>query len=419
MNIDEDSEEELVTGGYSKILFEKIRQNHENWIGKQYVEVHKESSDYPLVSLSDLANIVIGDSAPQDTKYFENGIYPFFRVSDLAKHHITDYLTESKTKINELATKKLKLFKKGTILFPKSGATSLLNHRGMLGCDGYVVNHIACIIANQGFIIPKYLFHILSSVDAKNSMFNEGYPSIRKENIEKIKIPLPPLSVQHEIVNEIESYRKIIEGAKQVVQNWKPKIEVDEKWQMVKLSECCQINPKKKKLDNNLDVSFIDMATLPVDGYKFTHSEVKKLFDVEKGYTYFEESDIVLAKITPCFENGKCGIATNLKNSIGFGSTEFIVLRANKEVLPEYLYLFIASKEIKDIGKKFMTGTVGQQRISLDFLKDYKIPLPSIVNQEKIISKLEIERDLIKNQNKILEIYEQKISDKINSIWKK
>lgn len=415
-NIEEDSEEEIVASDYIRIPFEKIRQNYENWIGRQYFEVKRETTDYPLVSLEEICkNFEYGytDNAK------EKGEARYIRITDIQD----DGSLGSDKKFISLNEKNKKfILKAGDVLVARIGS----------------IGKSLCFESNEPSVFASYLIrlhfdrtktlakYLKYYFDSKNyweqvDKLKSGgvQPQLNAPALRKIKIPLPPLSIQQEIVEEIDSYRKIIEGAKQVIQNWKPKIEADKQWQMVKLSECCQINPKKKKLDNNLDVSFIDMATLPVDGYKFTHSEVKKLFDVEKGYTYFEESDILLAKITPCFENGKCGIATNLKNSIGFGSTEFIVLRANKEVLPEYLYLFIASKEIKDIGKKFMTGTVGQQRISLDFLKDYKIPLPSIVNQEKIISKLEIERDLIKNQNKILEIYEQKISDKINSIWKK
>ena len=143
--------------GFELIDLEKLKNKDYNLVGSVYKgEIGK--TKYPIVLLSEVANVLIGDSALQDSRYLENGKYPFFRVSDLAKLHITDSLIEAKTYVNDLACKKLTLFKKGTILFPKSGATSLLNHRGILGIDGYVVSHIACIISNENRILPKYLF---------------------------------------------------------------------------------------------------------------------------------------------------------------------------------------------------------------------------------------------------------------------
>lgn len=183
------------------------------------------------------------------------------------------------------------------------------------------------------------------------------------------------------------------------------------------LEEVCAINPKKPKLKENIEVSFIDMATLPIYGYKFSHSLIRPIAEVRKGYTYFEENDILIAKITPCFENGKCGIATNLKNGIGFGPTEFIVLRPKKDILIEYIYIFISSKHFTDEGKNFMTGTAGQQRISIDFIKNYKIPIISIEEQQKIIQEIEIEYNLLKEICNLLKKQETKLNTMFKSLF--
>ena len=184
------------------------------------------------------------------------------------------------------------------------------------------------------------------------------------------------------------------------------------------LSEICEINPKKPKLDKDLDVSFIDMATMPVDGYRFVHSTIKKVSEVEKGYTYFAENDILLAKITPCFENGKCGIATNLKNGIGFGSTEFIVLRPKIDILPEYLYIFIANSNFIENGKTFMSGTVGQQRLQIDFVKNFKIPVVDIEKQREITNEIDDIYSLIASNRKIANKQQNKMQKLIQSLWK-
>lgn len=191
--------------GFEIISIEDIRNNNYE-LGK----THETDTDTDFIELKDIATIMLGNSAPQDDKYFEKGKYPFFRVSDLAKYHITDCLIETRDKINDMAIKKMKLFPKGTIIFPKSGAATLLNHRGILGCDGYVASHMAGIICDQSKVIPDYLFHVLTDIDAKDIMRNPSYPSIRKEDLEIIKVPLPSLAKQKEIAMNIGAKQKQI-----------------------------------------------------------------------------------------------------------------------------------------------------------------------------------------------------------------
>lgn len=115
-------------------------------------------------------------------------------------------------------------------------------------------------------------------------------------------------------------------------------------WQIKKLGEVCIIKPPKnearKKLKDNDLVSFVPMEDLGILSKYFVVKKEKQLKEVEGNYTYFSEEDVLLAKITPCFENGKIGIARNLKNGIGFGSSEYIVFRSKGEVIPDYLYYF-------------------------------------------------------------------------------
>ena len=235
-----------------------------------------------------------------------------------------------------------------------------------------------------------------------------------------MKIPLPPLSIQEEIVAEIESYQKIIDGAKIVVDNYKPRIELDNSWEKLAFEDICVVNPKKSEI-NNLDekteVSFVPMADLNENQMDFVVNQVKPLNEVYKGYTYFKEDDVLLAKVTPCFENGKAGIAKNLINGIGFGSSEYYVFRPNKKILSIWIYLNIITDNFREKGKLNMTGTGGLQRIPTDFVKSYKIPVPSIKIQQEIVSQIEKEQALINANKELISIYEQKIKDRINKVW--
>ena len=136
------------------------------------------------------------------------------------------------------------------------------------------------------------------------------------------------------------------------------------------------------------------------------------------GFTYFRDNDVLLAKITPCFENGKAGIARNLKNGIGFGSTEFIVIRADKSVVdPEWIFYHINTHEFIDGGKAFMTGTAGQQRIDLNYVKQYKIPVPAMEEQQRILDGIHREQALIEPSKEIIKTFSEKIASRIKEIW--
>ena len=128
------------------------------------------------------------------------------------------------------------------------------------------------------------------------------------------------------------------------------------KWPMVALEDICEISPKKSEVTNkNIEASFISMSQLNEHNPYFQLKETRIIKEVFSGYTYFKDDDVLLAKITPCFENGKAGISKGLKNGIGFGSTEFIVLRAGKKILSKIIYYFITSNLFRTEGIRHKT----------------------------------------------------------------
>ena len=189
---------------------------------------------------------------------------------------------------------------------------------------------------------------------------------------------------------------------------------------MVELAEVCEINPQKseiKEMDDQTKVSFIPMEVLNENERDFITNETKELSEVYKGYTYFRNEDVLLAKVTPCFENGKAAIASNLENGIGFGSSEFFVLRSSNRILKDWIYINIISDRFRKLGVQNFTGTSGLRRVPKEFIKNYKIPLPAIDIQEQIIQRIEEERTVIEGNKKLIEIYSQKIQDRINKVW--
>ncbi len=163
-------------------------------------------------------------------------------------------------------------------------------------------------------------------------------------------------------------------------------------WLQTKLSEIAEINPKYvigKTANLGQAVSFVPMASVSEQTFKIEDEQERLLKDVRKGFTPFKNDDVIIAKITPCFENGKVALV-DIKHEIGFGSTEFHVLRANKKHLdPRYLYHFVRKDDIRFIGEKRMTGSAGQKRVPKVFWEQLKIPLPPLAEQQRIAAILD------------------------------
>jgi type I restriction enzyme S subunit len=168
---------------------------------------------------------------------------------------------------------------------------------------------------------------------------------------------------------------------------------------LVAISEVAEVNPvfpRTSKFAEESLVSFLPMAAVSESG-KIINQDERPFGEVSKGYTYFAEGDVLMAKITPCMENGKATFVQNLKHPAGFGSTELHVLRPGVEVDGKYLFYMIWNPMFRKVAERSMTGTAGQKRVPSSFLKDYKIPLPPLVEQKRIAA----------------------ILDKADSIWRK
>jgi type I restriction enzyme S subunit len=135
-------------------------------------------------------------------------------------------------------------------------------------------------------------------------------------------------------------------------------------WQWARLGDpqVCYINPRRPPGFNRspeAPTTVIPMASVDDESGTITGPEVRPYREVAKGYTYFEEGDVLFAKITPCMENGKSAIARGLIDGVGFGSTEFHVLRPSTVVCAEWLYLFIRQPTFRSVAARYFTGSVG------------------------------------------------------------
>lgn len=208
-------------------------------------------------------------------------------------------------------------------------------------------------------------------------------------------------------------------GIRTIVQ--KTTLKIKSKYEIKYLENLCNaINPSKAEVKNISDdtlVSFIEMSSLSNDGH-IEKMEDRRICDVYKGgYTYFKEGDIIIAKITPCMENGKCALVTGLTNGIGFGSSEYHVIRTDENrILSKYVFIYLNRDEIRNVAALNMTGASGHRRVPVDFYKELPIPVPPIEIQKQIIAECEA-IDMEYNTSRMtIENYRQKIGEVLDNL---
>ena len=227
---------------------------------------------------------------------------------------------------------------------------------------------------------------------------------IKLGNLTEALIELPKIEDQRTIVDILNKSKRILSYHQQQLQKLDELVKArfvemfgmpgtDTKgWGLQYLGTCCELNPKKgtdKRLVSGLSVSFVPMPAVSESG-KIDASQIKAYDEVKTGFTYFAENDVLFAKITPCMENGKGAVAVGLCNNIGFGSTEFHILRPiNNKSNPYWLYSLTSFDAFRKDAADNMTGSAGQRRVPAVFLEKYKVTLPPIELQNQFAAFVE------------------------------
>lgn len=189
---------------------------------------------------------------------------------------------------------------------------------------------------------------------------------------------------------------------------------------LVPLGEVCTINPAKRAglaLAPETLVSFVPMSDLGENRIAFVPKETKRIDELGASYTYFADGDVLVAKVTPCFENGKAGVARGLTNGVGFGSSEFYVLRPTDRVLAAFVYFCVTSETFRSPAIAQMTGTGGLQRVPKGYVEQFRIPLPPLEVQKEIVAEIEGYQKVIDGARAVLDNYRPHIP--IHPDWPK
>ena len=422
--LDKEQTDDMLNVGFEVIPLDKVRQNAHILVGSRYRSYVENSTSYPMVNLGDeqFFSVCSGGTPNSTNPEYWNGDINWITLADLPTSDFISEIVSTERTITEAG-----LNNSNARLLPAN--TVVVSSRATIGRIGIARTKLA---TNQGFkniiikdtskVLPEYLAYILTTKRDEMIRMASGatFKEISKENFCKIQVPIPPLEIQKKLVAEIEGYRQIISGAQAIASSYLPKIVLRTEGYKT-IDEIAMIKPSKdevKELPGDTVVSFVPMTDINTFDAAFTPKENRKLSEVLSGFTYFKDNDILLAKITPCFENGKAAIARNLTNGIGFGSTEYIVIRANTSlVYPEWIFYHINTPEFIDGGKSFMTGTAGQQRVDINYVKQYRIPVPSLEEQKKILDQIRYEQSLIEPSKQLIKVFTQKIETRIKEVW--
>ena len=222
-------------------------------------------------------------------------------------------------------------------------------------------------------------------------------PYVLFSDLADFEFELPPLEEQKVLVDKLwaayrlkEAYKKLLVATDEMVKSqfiemFGNPLSLNQKNELKRLGECCILNPRRPNiaLCDTDKVSFIPMPAVSEDGYLVDMAD-EEYGKVKKGFTYFENNDVLFAKITPCMENGKGAIVHGLTNGIGMGSTEFHVLRPINGISSPYWLLALTRMPIfRERAAKNMSGTGGQKRVSASYLDHFMVGLPAMEEQRR------------------------------------
>lgn len=346
---------------------------------------------WEIKKLGDVATILDNQRKPVTKKDRCNGIYPYYGASG-----VQDYVDKY-------------IFDGRYLLVGEDGAKWGASDKSAYIVDGKCwVNNHAHILKLDNSINDKMVEYYLVYKDLSEYITGAIVPKLTQQALKQIPIPVPERAEQERIVGELDCLSGIIAAKRAQLREldtlaqsifytmFGDPITNDKGWQTKALGNVCVVNPPKKDMlaDVQSDdfVSFIPMEDLSVKAGYVKSKQQRLCKDVQSSYTCFADNDILMAKVTPCFENGKVGITQNLVNGIGFGSSEFIVIRP-VNVIKEYVYFVIQTPIFIDEAVKRLTGTSGLRRVPRTYVEECIISIPSIDLQKQFAEKIEnIER---------------------------
>ncbi len=395
----------------------KIAENSDyNLSGDRYkIATDYSNAVWPMVELGEVCDILNGYSFKSE-KYTDSGIR-VVRITNVQKGEIVDdnpkfYSTDSSKEIEKF------LLVKNDLLISLTGNVGRVGLIQSALLPAGLNQRVGCIrLTNTNKISISYLFQLLNTNLFENECIKSASGVAQKnlstEWLKKFKIPLPPLSVQQKIVAEIEIYQNIIAGAKQVVNNWKPTIQIDPEWEKVKLGEVCEIpsrlvDPRKDVFRNMLHVGGANIISETGELVDMHSAKEEELIS---GKFLFDETMVLYSKIRPYLKK------VSEPRFKGLCSADIYPLKPFEgKLIRGFLFSLLLTPEFTQYAIQG-SGRVGMPKVNRNHLFEFLFGLPPIEVQEQIVAKIEAEKVLIDGNKKLIEIYEAKVKEAVGRVW--
>ena len=383
-----------------------------NLSGERYLASIQSESHFPMKKISDIFTTSAGGTPLRSKlEFYEGGTIPWLKSGEVAQGYIyeaEEFITES-----GLQNSSAKLFPVNTVLVAMYGATA--GQIGILKFEA-ATNQAVCGILPNAQVVPEYLYSVLKSKrDYLISLSSGGaQPNISQAVVRDLEFPLPPLGVQHQIVAEIEGYQKVIDGARQVVENYKPQIAIDPAWPIVELGELCK--PEYGYTASALESGthrFVRITDIDPTG-KLKKEDVKYIEpspEAEKNLLI--RGDILVARTGATF--GKTMMFSEAYPAI-YASYLIRLSLPKDKVLSAYYWAFAQSDCYWQQANALMTGG-GQPQFNGNALVKIRVPIPDLEMQRAIVAEIEAEQALVDANHELIRRMETKIKTVIDRVW--
>lgn len=382
----------------------KLAENGEyNLIGNRYREaVDYSNVKWPIVELGEVCEVLDNIRKPVRKADRTPGEFPYYGATG-----IVDYVDKY-------------LFDEKLVLVGEDGAKWESGEKTAFIAKGkyWVNNHAHVLRPKREVLLDELLVEILNDLDLSKYITGITVPKLNQEKLRGIKIPLPPLDVQKAIVEELDGYQKIIDGARQVVDNWKPHIKIDPEWPKVKLGDVCD---KITDGSHNPPKSTVGGGAYMLSSQNIFNDEIlfdkvreisEKDFSNENKRTDVSNGDVLLTIVGTI---GRVAVVKNLPYNITLQRSVAVLKPDKAKIESEFLCKIIQSSVIQNILSSKSAG-VAQKGIYLKELSRIEIPLPILEVQNKIVAEIESEQQIIDNNKALIKRYEQKIKDKVKEV---
>lgn len=404
-----------VAGLENTVLAKKNEVAQQDYIlvGERYKSSIAVNTNYPIVRLGDVCCINKRSIDP-------SGKESFIYVDISSLDNITKKIHyDNIVKGAEAPSRARRAFQKGDILLstvrPNLRTFGFVERRDTSDC---VASTGFAVITCGEFVNSKYLFYMLlqdSLVNQMIGMMGKGaYPSINQNDVSNLSFPLPPLAVQEEIVTEIESYQKIIDGARQVVENYKPTIKIDPTWESVELGSVASLKYGFTDTARETgDARFIRITDITPDGLLSENNPKYIDLNGENKDYLLNKGDIVVARTGATY--GKTALFEKDYPAV-FASFLIKVILPQDLIRNEYYWIFAQTEEYWKQARSLVSGGA-QPQFNANAISRVKVPVPSLGEQNRIVNQVRVELGIVEQNKRLIEIFQQKIKDKIAEVW--